>query len=100
MKRIIFAVLALLPGLAMAAGASVQLDKADYDLSDKASLQRGATTFMNYCAGCHSTQYQRYNRVAEDLGIPEDLMRDNLIFNGAKVGDLMKSSISDRKSVV
>ncbi|EOD56967.1 cytochrome c1 [Aeromonas molluscorum] len=96
MKRIIFAVLALLPGLAMAAGASVQLDKADYDLSDKASLQRGATTFMNYCAGCHSTQYQRYNRVAEDLGIPEDLMRDNLIFNGAKVGDLMKSSISEK----
>ncbi|MCS3456473.1 ubiquinol-cytochrome c reductase cytochrome c1 subunit [Aeromonas sp. BIGb0405] len=96
MKRIIFAVLALLPGLAMAATHGVALDKADYDLSDKASLQRGATTFMNYCAGCHSTQYQRYNRVAEDLDIPEDLMRDNLIFNGAKVGDLMKSSIAEK----
>ncbi|MGL6348467.1 MAG: cytochrome c1, partial [Aeromonas sp.] len=96
MKRIIFAVLALLPGLVFAAGAGVALDKADYDLSDRASLQRGATTFMNYCAGCHSTQYQRYTRVADDLGIPEDLMRDNLIFTGAKVGDLMKIAMSDK----
>mgnify|MGYP003436037977 FL=1 len=56
MKRIIFAVLALLPGLVLAAGGGFPLDKAEYDLSDKASLQRGAATFMNYCAGCHSTQ--------------------------------------------
>ena len=70
MKRIIFAVLALLPGLVLAAGGGFPLDKAEYDLSDKASLQRGAATFMNYCAGCHSTQYQRYNRVAADIGIP------------------------------
>lgn len=67
MKRIIFAVLTLLPSLVFASGGAVHLDKANYDLSDKASLQRGAATFMNYCAGCHSTQYQRYNRVAEDL---------------------------------
>ncbi|KAE9624070.1 cytochrome c1 [Aeromonas veronii] len=96
MKRIIFAVLTLLPSLVFASGGAVHLDKANYDLSDKASLQRGATTFMNYCAGCHSTQYQRYNRVAEDLGIPEDLMKENLIFTGAKVGDLMKSAMSEK----
>ncbi|MGL4476837.1 MAG: cytochrome c1, partial [Aeromonas veronii] len=59
MKRIIFAVLTLLPSLVFASGGAVHLDKANYDLSDKASLQRGAATFMNYCAGCHSTQYQR-----------------------------------------
>ena len=75
MKRIIFAVLALLPGLVLASGGGFPLDKAEYDLSDKASLQRGAATFMNYCAGCHSTQYQRYNRVAADIGIPDDLMK-------------------------
>lgn len=96
MKRIIFAVLALLPSLALAAGSGFPLDKADYDLSDKASLQRGAATFMNYCAGCHSTQYQRYNRVAADIGIPEDLMRENLVFTGAKIGDLMKSAMSEK----
>lgn len=97
MKKMIIAVLALLPTLALAAGGeNIKLDKAHYDLTDKASLQRGATTFMNYCSGCHSTQYQRYNRVAEDLGIPEEIMRENLIFNGAKIGDLMKSSVSEK----
>ena len=96
MKRIIFAVLALLPGLVLAAGGGFPLDKAEYDLSDKASLQRGAATFMNYCAGCHSTQYQRYNRVAADIGKPEELMRENLIFTGAKIGDLMKSAMSEK----
>lgn len=96
MKRIIFAVLALLPGLVLAAGGGFPLDKAEYDLSDKASLQRGAATFMNYCAGCHSTQYQRYNRVAADIGIPEELMRENLVFTGAKIGDLMKSTMSEK----
>ncbi|MFM5134421.1 cytochrome c1 [Aeromonas rivipollensis] len=96
MKRIIFAVLALLPGLVLAAGGGFPLDNAEYDLSDKASLQRGAATFMNYCAGCHSTQYQRYNRVAADIGIPEELMRENLVFTGAKIGDLMKSAMSEK----
>ncbi|BEE19475.1 cytochrome c1 [Aeromonas enteropelogenes] len=96
MKKIIFAVLALLPCLAVAAGGNFPLDKAHYDLDDKASLQRGAATFMNYCAGCHSTQYQRYNRVAADLEIPEDLMKANLIFTDAKVGDLMKSAMSEK----
>ncbi len=96
MKRIIFAVLALLPGLVLASGGGFPLDKAEYDLSDKASLQRGAATFMNYCAGCHSTQYQRYNRVAADIGIPDDLMKENLVFTGAKIGDLIKSAMSEK----
>ncbi|WP_421212472.1 cytochrome c1 [Aeromonas sp. 600479] len=96
MKKIIFAVLTLLPSLVFANAGAVYLDKANYDLSDKASLQRGAATFMNYCAGCHSTQYQRYNRVAADLEISEELMKENLIFTGAKVGDLMKSAMSEK----
>ncbi len=96
MKRIIFAVLALLPTLVGALEGGFPLDRAPYDLGDQASLQRGATTFMNYCAGCHSTQYQRYNRVAADLGIPEELMKANLIFTDAKVGDLMKSAMSEK----
>ena len=95
MKKLIIAVLAFLPALAFASGA-VKLDKAHYDLHDKASLQSGAKLFMNYCAGCHSTQYQRYNRVAEDLGIPLDVMQANLNFTGVPVGDLMKNSIPEK----
>lgn len=94
MKRLLMVLLALLPGLAMAAGGhEVHLDKANYDLTDKASLQRGAKMFMNYCSGCHQMQFQRYLRTADDLGIPHSLMEQNLIFTGAKIGDHMKNAM-------
>ena len=94
MKRIsLFLAALVFPFAVMAAGAKVPLETANYDLSDKASLQRGAKLFMNYCFACHSLQYERYNRVAKDLGIPEDLMMENLIFTGAKVGDLMVNAM-------
>ncbi len=99
MKKWIVILFAMLPSLAMAAGASVHLDKAHVDLTDKASLQNGAKLFMNYCFGCHSTQYQRYERVATDLEIPADLMKENLIFNPeAKIGDLMVNSMPPKQA--
>lgn len=93
MKKFLITLLALYSSLTMAAGSSVHLDKAAVDVSDQVSLQRGARLFMNYCFGCHSTQYQRYNRVATDLGIPIDLMAENLIFTGAKPGELMENAM-------
>jgi ubiquinol-cytochrome c reductase cytochrome c1 subunit len=57
------------------------------DTGNKAALQRGAAAFMGYCAGCHGLKYLRYNRIAKDLGIPEELMKDNLMPPGAKPGD-------------
>lgn len=86
---------AFLPSLAMAAGGNVHLDAANNDLSDKASLQRGAKLFMNYCLGCHATQYQRYERIADDLDIPKELMMENLVFDkNAKIGDLITNAIT------
>ncbi|MGF1700031.1 cytochrome c1 [Photobacterium makurazakiensis] len=94
MKTLIVMLFALLPSLSMAAGPAVPLDAANNDLSDKASLQRGAQTFMNYCFACHATQYQRYERVATDLDIPADLMKEHMIFNPeAKIGELMLNAI-------
>jgi len=78
MKKIIFALSFLLSTGVIAASSNVQLDKAEYDLTDKASLQSGAQLFMNYCLGCHQTQYQRYQRTFEDLGIPLELGQANL----------------------
>lgn len=95
MKKLIIALVTLLPALALAAGGGAPTLKAPIDPTDKASLQSGAKLFVNYCFGCHDTQYQRYNRVAKDLGIPEDLMKENLIFTDAKIGELMKNSVSD-----
>ena len=43
---------------------------------------------------CHSAQYMRYNRLAEDLEIPEDLVKEQMIFTGGKIGDPMTTTMS------
>ena len=63
------------------------------DTSNLAGLQRGARDFMSYCAGCHSMKYLRYNRIAEDLGISEDLLKANLMFTTEKPGDPIISAM-------
>lgn len=93
MKKMIFAMmLAVLPMAATAAGGGVHLDQAPIDLTDKASLQRGAKLFTNYCLSCHSAKYMRYKRVAEDLGLTEEQVEENLMFGGPdqKIGDTMQ----------
>jgi cytochrome c1 len=65
------------------------------NLADQGSLQRGAQTYMNYCLGCHSLKYQRYKRTAEDIGVPESLMLQHLVFDpNTKIGSLIENSIS------
>ena len=77
---------------AFAAGGGATL-QAGNDLSDRASLQRGAQLYMNYCAGCHSLKYMRYSRMAEDLGLTEDEVMKNLNFTGAKIGEQVQVSM-------
>lgn len=77
---------------------TVPCEEFDADLSNKASLQSGAKYYMNYCMGCHSLDYSRYGRVAEDLGIPEKVMMQNMVFTDQKIGDLMTTSMSTAKS--
>ena len=94
MKKLLIALVTLLPSLAIAAGGSnVHLESANVDLHDQESLERGLNLFQNYCSGCHSTQYQRYGRVAEDLGISVEDMRQKYMFTDAKVGELMENAI-------
>jgi ubiquinol-cytochrome c reductase cytochrome b subunit len=71
-----------------------------FDVSDKESLQRGLKYFANYCMGCHSANYSRYGRVAEDLEIPESVMLDNVIFGEQKIGELMTISMAPEKSKI
>lgn len=68
-------------------------DKFEANLDDKASLQSGLSTFMNYCMGCHSLKYSRYIRVADDLGIPHDIMQENIIHNDSNIGALMANAM-------
>ncbi len=71
------------------------LPNAGTDLGDRASLQRGAKLYMNYCSGCHSLKYLRYSRIAEDLGLTEDQVQANLNFTGSKVGDQVRVALTD-----
>jgi ubiquinol-cytochrome c reductase cytochrome c1 subunit len=101
MKKLIFAfLLAALPMLGMAAGGNVKLDDADIDLTDQASLQRGAKLFMNYCLSCHSAKYQRYNRMGRDLGLTDEEVKANLMFATDKVGDTMNIAMDPNDAAV
>jgi ubiquinol-cytochrome c reductase cytochrome b subunit len=88
--------LTVLPLMAVAAEAEVELEHVEMELTDTESLQSGARTFINFCLSCHSAAYSRYNRVAADLDIPEELMEEYMIFNeDTAIGDLMVSAMSE-----
>lgn len=72
----------------VSANTAGHLDKAPVDLSNHASIQRGAKTFVNYCLNCHSANYMRYNRLVA-VGLTEKQIKDNLLLAGEKVGDAM-----------
>ena len=96
MKKLILSVLLLAPTFGFASGGGVALDKANVDLSNTASLQRGFKYFGSYCMSCHGASYSRYNRVGRDLGITDAQLLENAIFTRdekgerEKVGALMK----------
>ena len=86
--------LAVTSAQAAGGGGHGQLQHANNDVSNKASLQRGARNFVNYCLGCHSAKYVRYNRVAADIGITEQQLIDNLMFTGERPHDTIVNAIN------
>jgi len=88
------AALVVLPGAAQAAGGGMKYDPANNDVHNTASLQRGAKNFVNYCLGCHSAKYVRYNRIAADLGLTDEQLKQNLLFTSDSPHDTMKVTIS------
>ena len=83
---------ALAVGFAGAAAAQHEaggLDAANNNIANTASLQRGAKYFVNYCLGCHSAKYVRYNRLGEDLQLSNQQLIDNLMFTGERPFDVM-----------
>ncbi|WP_018274910.1 cytochrome b N-terminal domain-containing protein [Teredinibacter turnerae] len=99
---VFFLVLVFVPlkavGASGGACGEVPCDHFHADLNDKESLQRGAKYFVNYCMGCHSANYSRYERVAEDLDIPKNEMLDNMVFGDQKIGELMTIAMTPEKS--
>ncbi len=94
-KFLISMVMALVPLTAGAAGVGIPLDSVELDLSDKASLQRGMATFVDRCLGCHTAQYQRFQRAADDLELPPELVEEYLILDrDKKIGEHMTNGMS------
>ncbi len=80
----------ILSSASVAVGAGgPKMEAANNVLGNVRSLQRGASHFVNYCMGCHSAKYVRYNRLAEDLQLSEQQVIDNLMFVGEKLLDTM-----------
>lgn len=73
-----------------AAGSAVPLETPLIDQSNDKSLQRGAKAFVNHCMSCHTAGYQRYSRMAQDLGLSEDDVKNNLIFTTDDAGEPTK----------
>lgn len=87
------ALLAPAPYAAAAEGEGAFIQPANNDVGNVASLQRGAKYFVNYCLGCHSAKYVRYNRLADDFGITEQQLIDNLMFTGERPYDTMVNAM-------
>lgn len=92
-------ILFCLPALVFAAGGhNEHVVSAPINLKDRVSLQNGAKLFVNYCMGCHSLKYVRYERMADDLGIPHDLVMKNLNFTSDRIGDTMQNSMNPKQA--
>ena len=82
--RILFATAACLATVGAYAATEVELEPSGIDRDNVNSLQRGARNFMNYCSGCHSAKYVRFNTLGRDLALSEEQLIQNLMFNAEK----------------
>jgi|SRR5580658_8592633 ubiquinol-cytochrome c reductase cytochrome c1 subunit len=81
-------------------GADWQSWRAGTDVSDRASLQRGARNFASYCLGCHSLKYERWSRLGDDLAIPGDLLQKDLMPPGDKTTEYITTSMPSKDAEV
>ena len=86
-------VASLLMGQGFAAGGGGDLEPANIEPGNIASLQRGARNYMNYCSGCHSAQYVRFNTIGKHLGLSEEEMVSNLMFNADKTFETIRAAM-------
>jgi ubiquinol-cytochrome c reductase cytochrome c1 subunit len=80
-----------------AGGGDIPMKPVSINVNDRGALQRGAKYFVNYCMGCHSVKYSTYKRMAKDIGITEEQVKNNLVFiwhGKKKVSNYMKSTMS------
>jgi ubiquinol-cytochrome c reductase cytochrome c1 subunit len=91
-RVILAAALLAVAGFAAAEEEGLRMPPAPVNRLDQESLQRGARNFVNYCLGCHSARFMRYNRL-QNIGLTEAQIKDNLMFPTDKIGDTMNSAM-------
>lgn len=69
------------------------LEQSGANVHDLASVQRGAAMFVTYCHSCHSAEYMRYQRLAQDLELTEEQVQENLILGSGEITDYMKAAM-------
>jgi ubiquinol-cytochrome c reductase cytochrome c1 subunit len=77
--------------MVLAAAAGYRIERSPHDPRDVVSLQAGARTYVNYCLGCHSLQYMRYQGLTE-LGISEAQVKEHLLFTAEKIGEPIRTT--------
>ncbi len=98
MKKLLGALILMLTCAgAYAAEGGYHLEKAPARVNDLSSLQNGAKLFVNYCLNCHAAVSMRYNRL-KDIGLTDEQIKDNLLFTGGKVGDMMTTAMSAKEA--
>jgi len=98
MMRAAVILLAMLVHVSALAKGGDQMLHYEADLSNQTSLQRGAKLFVNYCLSCHSAAFMRYNRLGRDLGIPDDVLKANLMFGTDKTGETMTVAMNPQEA--
>lgn len=63
--------------------------RAHIDVTDKASLQRGAATFRDYCLSCHGLSMVRYNQLSK-IGLSKEDIEQSMLTTADKIGDTMQ----------
>lgn len=94
MKNLTALLLLLLVSFGVAASEGIELQNANIDLSNNASLQRGAKHFVTYCLGCHSIKHIRYLRIAIDTDVDQKKMLKDIAPEGASIYDQLHSAMN------
>jgi ubiquinol-cytochrome c reductase cytochrome c1 subunit len=95
MKNLIIILTLFVTSSVLASGGGLHLEPAQTNIRSKDSLRNGAKYFMNYCSACHSLQYQRYNRMAADLELSKDEVKENFIFTDSKFPEHMTNTMNN-----
>lgn len=98
MKTLSMTILLLVFSLSVAAEESVDLQQANFDPEDRASILQGAKTFVKYCLGCHSVKHIRYQRIAKDFIIDDKKVLTEVAPQGASIYDQMHTAMNAHDS--